>query len=141
MANIFDVAKYIIQTNGACGSLKLQKLCYYCQAWHLAWTGEPLFKDKFIKWNTGPVCKELMILNENNLPIFTYNSKTPLNGDPNNLSEDEKDSINIVLESYGKNSAYELSSLSLEEDPCLKAHVGEEISLKNMQNYYSSLLV
>ncbi len=39
--------------------MKLQKLCYYCQAWYLAWNNEPLFDEEFEAWASGPVCKEL----------------------------------------------------------------------------------
>jgi uncharacterized phage-associated protein len=39
--------------------MKLQKLCYYCQAWHLAKSGQPLFKEDFARWDYGPVCREL----------------------------------------------------------------------------------
>lgn len=35
-ANVFDVAKYILDTvGGEITSMKLQKLCYYSQAWHM----------------------------------------------------------------------------------------------------------
>lgn len=38
---------------------KLQKLCYYAQAWHLALMNEPLFNDRFEAWIHGPVCPSL----------------------------------------------------------------------------------
>jgi hypothetical protein len=37
MTTIFDVAKYILQQRGEMTAMKLQKLCYYAQAWSLAW--------------------------------------------------------------------------------------------------------
>ena len=43
MANVFDVAAYILQQQGRMTTMKLQKLCYYAQAWHLTWTGHSLF--------------------------------------------------------------------------------------------------
>lgn len=36
-------------------NLKLQKLVYYAQAWHLAITGQPLFADRIEAWVHGPV--------------------------------------------------------------------------------------
>lgn len=36
MANIISVAKYILEQRGAMTTMKLQKLCYYSQAWSLA---------------------------------------------------------------------------------------------------------
>jgi uncharacterized phage-associated protein len=35
--------------------LRLQKLLYYCQGWHLAWYGKPLFSDRLEAWREGPV--------------------------------------------------------------------------------------
>ena len=42
MASVFDVAKYILQKSGSMSTWKLQKLCYYSQAWSLAWTEAPI---------------------------------------------------------------------------------------------------
>ena len=45
MANVFDVAKYILEKLGTLSTMKLQKLCYYCQAWSLVWDDTPLFDE------------------------------------------------------------------------------------------------
>lgn len=37
MATVFDTAKYILEKRGAMSTMKLQKLCYYAQAWSLVW--------------------------------------------------------------------------------------------------------
>lgn len=39
-------------------NLKLQKLLYYAQAWHLGLYGTPLFPEKFQAWASGPVIPE-----------------------------------------------------------------------------------
>ena len=59
MSNVFTVAKYILQQKGAMSSMKLQKLCYYAQAWSLVWDDAPLFDEDFQAWRNGPVCYEL----------------------------------------------------------------------------------
>jgi hypothetical protein len=59
MPGIFDVARYILNKLGGTTSMKLQKLCYYAQAWTLAWDDEPLFAENFQAWAGGPVCYEL----------------------------------------------------------------------------------
>ena len=43
MATVFDVAKYILHKKKKLSTWKLQKLCYYAQAWSIAWTEHPLF--------------------------------------------------------------------------------------------------
>jgi uncharacterized phage-associated protein len=40
-------------------NLKLNKLLYYAQAWHLGRYGEPLFPERFQAWSTGPVIPAL----------------------------------------------------------------------------------
>jgi len=58
-----QIADYIIADSHEAGSfisnLKLQKLLYYAQAWHLAINGEPLFPERFQAWVRGPVIPEL----------------------------------------------------------------------------------
>ena len=56
MANVFDVAKYIIEKQGQLTAMKLQKLVYYSQVWTLVWDEEPLFPEVIQAWGKGPVC-------------------------------------------------------------------------------------
>ena len=37
------------------GDVKLHKLLYYAQGWHLARTGRPLFPEAVEAWTDGPV--------------------------------------------------------------------------------------
>ena len=39
MASADDVAAYILEQRGQMSAIKLQKLVYYCQAWHLVLAG------------------------------------------------------------------------------------------------------
>lgn len=59
----FDIAEYFIHLANETGSfisnLKLQKLVYYAQAWHLALYDEPLFAEDFEAWVHGPVIPQL----------------------------------------------------------------------------------
>ncbi|MBW4622042.1 MAG: DUF4065 domain-containing protein [Cyanosarcina radialis HA8281-LM2] len=63
MRSCFDVASYFIdlanKTGNTVNNLKLQKLVYYSQAWHLAIHGTPLFEEDFQAWIHGPVIPEL----------------------------------------------------------------------------------
>ena len=59
MSNVFDTATYILEKLGPMSTMKLQKLCYYSQAWSLVWDEEPLFPEEFEAWANGPVCSEL----------------------------------------------------------------------------------
>lgn len=56
MANIFDVAKYILTEIGGVSTMKLQKLCYYSLVESLRRDPEhPLFRERFEAWANGPV--------------------------------------------------------------------------------------
>lgn len=59
MATVFDTAKYILNKMGKVSTMKLQKLCYYAQAWSIAWTEKPLFDERIEAWVNGPVFPDL----------------------------------------------------------------------------------
>jgi uncharacterized phage-associated protein len=58
-----DIADYFLclanETGSFVSNLKLQKLVYYAQAWHLALYDRPLFEEDFQAWVHGPVIPEL----------------------------------------------------------------------------------
>jgi hypothetical protein len=143
VASVHDVAGYILDELGEMTAMKLQKLCYYCQAWHLVWESEPLFDSRIEAWANGPVIRDLY---EEHRGKFTV--KKWAKGDKSRLSEDERESIDVVLKAYGDMSAYELSSLTHREDPWKDARGGlpagarseTEITHEAMAEYYEGLV-
>jgi uncharacterized phage-associated protein len=97
-------------------AMKLQKLAYYAQAWHLVWEDEPLFEEDFQAWSNGSVCPELYALH---IGMYTINSISK--GEPSVLKQSEIESVDAVLEAYGKRSAFELSNMSHAESPWINA--------------------
>ena len=85
MATVFDVAKYILHKKGRISTWKLQKLCYYSQAWQLAWTGRSIFEENFEAWANGPVSPDLFHEYQGR---FTAVETDISRGDVNNLSDD-----------------------------------------------------
>ena len=63
MSSVHDVADFFINLASAdqdsLTHLKLQKLCYYAQGWHLALQGKPLFAARLEAWAHGPVAPVL----------------------------------------------------------------------------------
>jgi uncharacterized phage-associated protein len=63
MLSCFEIADYFVslaqETGSFVSNLKLQKLVYYAQAWHLALHEDPLFPEDFQAWVHGPVIPEL----------------------------------------------------------------------------------
>jgi uncharacterized phage-associated protein len=59
MVSAHDVAREVRERDPEAGSLKIHKLLYYCQGWHLALNGEPLFAEDIEAWANGPVVADL----------------------------------------------------------------------------------
>ena len=143
MATVFDVAKYILTKEGTMSTWKLQKLCYYSQAWHIAWTEHPLFEEKFEAWANGPVCPDLFRIHKGKFLI----SKEDISGNIDELTQNEKESVDIVLKDYGDMEPYDLRELSHKEDPWKNARGNlpdgtickNEIKQEDMGEYYGSL--
>jgi uncharacterized phage-associated protein len=142
MATAHDIAAYILMRLGAITAMKLQKLVYYAQAWSLVWDESPLFGERIEAWANGPVIPALY---ESHRGEFKVES-IPL-GNPQRLSENERETVDKVLEFYGDKSSQWLSELTHKEDPWLNARQGmgagqrssQEITLDSMMEYYSGL--
>lgn len=119
MANVFDVASYILQEKGPMAHMKLQKLCYFAQAWHFKWDNQLLFDDRIEAWANGPIVPKLY---EKYRGVF-HIAKGP-NGHPENITIQEIETIKAVLDAYGDLTAHELSELSHNEIPWQKARIG-----------------
>lgn len=146
MASIFDVAEYILDQKGTMTTMKLQKLCYYSQAWSLVWDEEPLFDEDFEAWANGPVCRELFNAHKG---LFALNKGAFKSyGCADNLTDGQKSTIDSVLEYYGDWEPQELSGLTHRERPWLDARKGldfgdpcdEIIDKEAMQQYYGGLV-
>ncbi|MBI1308613.1 MAG: DUF4065 domain-containing protein [Proteobacteria bacterium] len=144
MANVFDVAKYILLTQGvAITTWKLQKLVYYSQAWSLVWDDAPLFNEEIQAWANGPVCPDLYNAHRGEFSI----SHEGIDGDPDKLEKNQIDTINKVIEHYSKLSAHQLSELTHSEAPWINAREGLEpnergnqvIALDAMAEFYGGL--
>lgn len=146
MATVFDVAFYILDKLGDMSTMKLQKLCYYAQAWSLAWDGFPLFDEEFQAWANGPVCRELYEFHRGE---FLINSEKLEERKTNyKFSATEKETLDIVISDYGSKEAFWLSELTHKERPWVETRgslsLGERsdeiISKELMQEYYSGLV-
>ena len=69
-AGVLDVAAYILMKRGRLSAWKLQKLCYYAQAWSLVWDDECLFTERIEAWANGPVVPFLYKQHRRTFPYF-----------------------------------------------------------------------
>jgi uncharacterized phage-associated protein len=143
MISCKDVAKYFLTLNDEevgelISNLKLQKLVYYAQGFHLAITGELLFPDSVEAWAHGPV-----------IPILYHEYKPFLNGpipppddfDPDKIDRDTKDLLDEVYKVFGQFSAWKLRNMTHEEPPWKEAwETTKIISRESMKVYFKTLV-
>ncbi len=142
MANVFDVADYILHEAGSMTTMKLQKLVYYCQAWSLVWDEMPIFHERIEAWANGPVTPKLFAAHRGEFLI----TDEP-NGSRKELTKDERETVKAVLKHYGQKTAPWLSDLTHREDPWIEARAdvpngvrsNVEITPAAMAEYYGNL--
>ena len=147
MANVYDVARYVLRLAGEEDALplttwKLQKLVYYSQAWSLVWDDAPLFDERIEAWANGPVCPELYEVHRGQFKISDISR-----GDLRMLTRVQRDTIKTVYKHYGKKSAQYLSELTHQERPWIEARAGlnpgdrgnHVIAIASMAEYYGGL--
>jgi uncharacterized phage-associated protein len=142
MATAHDVAKYILVKRQPMSAMKLQKLVYYSQAWSLVWDDKPIFQEQIQAWANGPVVPDLYAKHRGRFEVKDWSD-----GNVGNLTESERETIDIVLDSYGDKNAQYLSDLTHQEGPWKDARVGvrdgencgNEITHESMMEYYQSL--
>lgn len=139
MENIFDVAIYFLNKESMTHK-KLQKLCYFAQAWFLANYGRPLMPNRFEAWVHGPVSPDLYskyrgwgweTIPQQDTPVSFQNSLT-------------SQFLDQVYDVYGDYSADQLETITHAEEPWIKARDGcsmgtysrNPISLNDMRDYY-----
>lgn len=143
MANVFDVAKYILYKKERISMWKLQKLCFYSQAWAIVWTEKPLFEEEFEAWSNGPVCPALFEKHKGKFFV----EFSDIDGNIDNLTPNEKETIDIVLNDYGNMTPYDLREQTHQEMPWKNARQGipegtssnVTITKESMGAYYGSL--
>ena len=108
---VVDVAAYILEKMGPITAWKLQKLCYYAQAWSLVWDDAPLFREKIEAWANGPVVPALYKRHRGQFSVES------VGGDPSTLSPDQRETVDAVIEHYGGVPAAALIALTHRERP------------------------
>lgn len=150
-----SVADYFIalsnETQSLITNLKLQKLVYYAQAWHLAMHNKPLFEEEMEAWIHGPVLPALY----ENYKKFSWKpieredlQEGSLDRIISEFDSKARNLLNEVAEEYFGLTAYELERLTHNEEPWKIARAGipEDkpsnaiISKSSMKEYYSQYI-
>jgi len=143
MVSVFDVAKYFLTLNDEevgelISNLKLQKLVYYAQGFHLAIMDEPLFADTIEAWAHGPVVPSLYH------EYKGYGSQAipaPVTFDADIMTEETRELLDEVYNVFGQFSAWKLRNMTHEEPPWIESSkMAGAISQNSMKNYFKTLV-
>lgn len=142
-----DVATIVIGMQAQVGkettNLSLQKLVFYCQAYHLAFTDEPLFNEDVEAWMYGPV-----------IPVVyeeykKYGTK-PIEPqefdfeDFKSINDESLEIISLVLSRHGELTPMQLVNMTHQQKPWKDAYrLGKNsvIQKSAMQEYYKNSIV
>lgn len=136
MASSRDLAAYILGKHGRMTAMKLQKLCYYSQAYSLAWSGKPIFEEPIQAWTNGPIIPTLWQEHKGQFMV------EKIKGKPENLTSEDQGVVNAVLDALGGLSGKQLSDRTHDEDPWKQRYDGNdafpngEITKDDLRNFY-----
>lgn len=154
MVDVKDVAMYLlslfrgdaigrddgIDDGSDISNLKLQKLLYYCQAYSLALTGEPMFAEEIEAWPYGPVVpsvyRSYKQYGRYDIPLADIR--------PFTLSDEKVAGIvRLVKRHKGAYSAIAIMDMAHSERPWREAydiHLNAPISNETMRDYFADRL-
>lgn len=121
MPTVYDVADELLRLadrdRSGLSHLKLQKLVYYAQAFHLGCEGEPLFGEPIRAWRYGPVSPHLWRRHQHrrgDIPPPDAPS-----GDV--FTDRQRDVIELVHERFRELSRFDLVRRTQDEEPWRQA--------------------
>ncbi|MEC3981767.1 Panacea domain-containing protein [Amycolatopsis sp. H20-H5] len=140
MANAHDVAAAVLTRTGTITTMKLQKLVYYSQAWHLVFHNVPMFEERIEAWPQGPVTPSLYAQHRKQYEVADWPR-----GHEGRLDSPELETLTWVLDKYAGFSAESLSRMTHMEIPWKTARgiLGDnekssaQISLAQLRHFYS----
>ena len=146
MATAREVARYIVRFFQEAGdpvsNLKLQKLLYYVQGWHLALRDAPAFDDRLEAWVHGPVQPGVYgTYKQYRWNPITEDVDAPL------LDDQTLEVVDAVLGANGTDSCYELELRTHGERPWIEARgdlpadaeSNRVLTLASIKNFFCEL--
>lgn len=141
-----DIAKWFLVRNHAevrefesesLTHLKLQKLLYYAQGVHLAYTENELFSDELLAWEHGPVAPRVYDVFKGNRDIDFEPEDEDLEVFAK-IQEDEntRNVLEVVYDHYGKYSAWHLRNMTHDERPWLETDKNDIIDKNLIKDYF-----
>ncbi len=103
-----DVAAELRRRDRRASDLKVHKLLYLVQGFHLAWTGRPLFGEPIEAWTDGPVVADLW---------REEHQRDPYGAPTRDLTARELNIFNHVYSRFGSMTGPQLRDLTHREGP------------------------
>jgi len=133
-----DIANYFLSkaddsAGDAITNLKLQKLLYYAQGFHLALYDEPLFKEKIKAWKHGPVVPQIW-------HRFKRQGALDYPKAVKEFPQPVTELLDEVYKVYGQFSAWKLRNLTHAEPPWKNTTQPNEISHEVLRKYFKTQL-
>jgi uncharacterized phage-associated protein len=150
---VTTLAGYILKYFGPMSHLKLQKLLYYCQAYHLANFDSELFEEEFEAWVHGPVCRNVYDIIKGKSILYSDVEYSEYDFDSDIvlkdiISSEQYNLLNDVLKPLSLWTGSELETATHNEAPWLIARGDKKpnencstiISKEEMLKFYSNEL-
>ena len=148
--DVLVLSDYIIKHYGPMSHLKLQKLLFYCDAYHLAYFDTELVSDKFEAWVHGPVCRRVYDSFKDKSVLYadiaySYNDgDVDVDGEFRRLTTDQQDLLTDVLSTLSTWTGLQLEQATHSEAPWKNARRGYgeadkcsiEISKSETETFY-----
>ena len=142
MPSAKDVADYFLTkasfNDDDITNLKLQKLLYYAQGFHLALFDKELFNEKIEAWIHGPVCPDVY----HEFKDYGANiiSDYQISKDFDKIfSKEQLEFLDEIYEVFGQYSAWKLRNMTHEEPPWINHEKNsEEIPKEEMALYFKT---
>ena len=127
------VASVDVESGDNITPLKLQKLLYYAQGFHVAMhDGAPLFSESILAWKHGPVVKRVY----NHYSDLAYHPIDHKKVDVHKYAPEDRELLDAVYSTYGQFGAWKLEAMTHEESPWVKTRPQAVISLDLMMDYF-----
>lgn len=140
--SVFEIANWFLLKEPMTQK-KIQKLCYYAQAWCYTLKDFRLMDTVFEAWVHGPVSPALY----DKFKGFGYSSIRLVGKVTSHIADEDIELLESVWETYGDHTGNALEALSHSEPPWIEARIGYApnercnvpISIESMKKYYASI--
>lgn len=112
MISVAQLAQHMLEKSGPQETMKLQKLVYYVQAWHLARHNRGAVREEVEAWPYGPVFPDLYALHRKMLVVTRLPDVEMVSIPPSVVKM-----ADWVLSTYGRLTGAQLSRLVHAEEP------------------------